>query len=233
LIVPRVWSEVLDFFGTPLVIEPSPGQAPRDAGLLPFRQFDQRIGLTQAFIQAFDDPRDAELTRVPFARASARTNWQQNGNNIGRVCPTCLQRSWQKNGDVTICRTSILTVSPTCFLRPVCRRRTGLKIRSLKCGCGFKSHLRHSKAFEQTPQRLPDDASCRPERTSWHDPFRRSSRKFRIARELSPYLRRTIPGRSRGSRWRVPCRCHPGRGQSTFCFSKIPSQGSLRINLSP
>ena len=34
-----VWPQVLDFFGTPLVIEPSPGQLSGDAGLLPVRQF--------------------------------------------------------------------------------------------------------------------------------------------------------------------------------------------------
>jgi hypothetical protein len=38
--VPGVWPQVLDFFGTPLVIEPSAGQLSGDAGLLPVRQFD-------------------------------------------------------------------------------------------------------------------------------------------------------------------------------------------------
>jgi hypothetical protein len=51
------WPQVLDFFGTPLVIGPSPGQLSSDAGLLPVRQFDQRIGLTRAFAEALDDPR--------------------------------------------------------------------------------------------------------------------------------------------------------------------------------
>jgi hypothetical protein len=46
------WPQVLDFFGTPIVIEPSPGRLSSDAGLLPIRQFDQRIGLTRAFAQA-------------------------------------------------------------------------------------------------------------------------------------------------------------------------------------
>jgi hypothetical protein len=44
------------------VIEPSPGPLSSDAGLLPIRQFDQRIGLTQAFAAVFDDPRGPELT---------------------------------------------------------------------------------------------------------------------------------------------------------------------------
>ncbi len=50
------WPERLDFFGTPLVIEPSPGQLSSDAGLLPIRQFDERVGLTRAFADALDDP---------------------------------------------------------------------------------------------------------------------------------------------------------------------------------
>jgi hypothetical protein len=45
--VPPTWPQVLDFFGTPIVIEPSPGQLSSDAGLLSIRQFDERIGLTQ------------------------------------------------------------------------------------------------------------------------------------------------------------------------------------------
>jgi hypothetical protein len=43
--VPRAWPQVLDFFGTPLVLEPSPGQLSSDGGLLPIRHFDERIGL--------------------------------------------------------------------------------------------------------------------------------------------------------------------------------------------
>jgi hypothetical protein len=46
--IPADWPQVLDFFGTALVNEPSPGQLTSDAGLLPLRQFDQRIGLTRA-----------------------------------------------------------------------------------------------------------------------------------------------------------------------------------------
>jgi hypothetical protein len=64
--VPPAWPQVLDFFGTPLVIEPSPGQLSGDAGLLPVRQFDQRVGLTQAFTEALDDPRDPDLTEHTF-----------------------------------------------------------------------------------------------------------------------------------------------------------------------
>jgi hypothetical protein len=64
--IPPAWPQCLDFFDTPLVIEPSPGQLSGDAGLLPVRQFDQRIGLTRAFADALDDPRDPDLTEHTF-----------------------------------------------------------------------------------------------------------------------------------------------------------------------
>jgi hypothetical protein len=64
--VPDTWPQVLDFFGSPLVIEPSSGQLSSDAGLLPIRQFDDRIGLTRAFTDALDDPRDPDLTEHTF-----------------------------------------------------------------------------------------------------------------------------------------------------------------------
>jgi hypothetical protein len=64
--LPAAWPQVLDYFGTPLVIEPSAGQLSSDAGLLPIRQFDQRLGLTQAFTEALDDPRDPDLTEHTF-----------------------------------------------------------------------------------------------------------------------------------------------------------------------
>jgi hypothetical protein len=64
--LPPTWPQILDFFGTSLLIEPSPGQLCSDAGLLPLRQFDQRIGLTWAFANALDDPRDPDLTEHTF-----------------------------------------------------------------------------------------------------------------------------------------------------------------------
>jgi hypothetical protein len=70
--ITAAWPQVLDFFGTPLVVEPSPGQLSGDAGLLPVRQFDQRIGLTRAFADALDDPRDPDLiehTRAQMVRS--------------------------------------------------------------------------------------------------------------------------------------------------------------------
>jgi hypothetical protein len=56
------WPQALDFFGIPLVIEPSPGRLSGEAGRLPLRQFDERLGLTRAFADALDDPRDPGLT---------------------------------------------------------------------------------------------------------------------------------------------------------------------------
>jgi hypothetical protein len=55
------WPQTLDFFGIPLVIEPSPGRLSGEAGLLPLRQFDERSGLTRAFAGALDDFRDPGL----------------------------------------------------------------------------------------------------------------------------------------------------------------------------
>jgi hypothetical protein len=64
--IPAAWPQVLDFFDTALAIEPSRGQLSSDTGLLPLRQFDQRIGLTRGFAAALDDPRDPELTEHTF-----------------------------------------------------------------------------------------------------------------------------------------------------------------------
>lgn len=64
--VPPTWPQVLDFFGTRIVIEPSPGQLSSAAGLLPSRPFDERIGLTHTFAAALDDPRDPDLTEHTF-----------------------------------------------------------------------------------------------------------------------------------------------------------------------
>jgi hypothetical protein len=52
------WQATFDFFGElPVQVEPSQAQLTSDAGLLPLREFDEQIGLTQQFAQALDDPR--------------------------------------------------------------------------------------------------------------------------------------------------------------------------------
>jgi len=55
------WQETLPFFAPQnLVIEPSAALLSSDAGLLPLRQFDHDLGLTQTFADALDDPRDPD-----------------------------------------------------------------------------------------------------------------------------------------------------------------------------
>src|ERR1700737_1836982 len=50
-----------DFFDRPIVIQSSNAPLTSDAGLLPIRQFDERIGFTRQFAAALKDPRDPEL----------------------------------------------------------------------------------------------------------------------------------------------------------------------------
>lgn len=62
-----VWQGTFNFLGNfPIVVEPSRAQLTSDAGLLPIREFDERIGLTLQFAQALDDPRVPELTDHSF-----------------------------------------------------------------------------------------------------------------------------------------------------------------------
>jgi hypothetical protein len=50
----------------PIQVEVSDAALTSDTGLLPIRPFDQRIGLTRAFAEALDDPRDPDLTEHTF-----------------------------------------------------------------------------------------------------------------------------------------------------------------------
>jgi hypothetical protein len=68
--VPFAWPQFLNFFGTPRIIEPSPGQLSLDAGLLPVRQFNQRSGLTRSFADALDTPATPTSALV--------CNWRRN-----------------------------------------------------------------------------------------------------------------------------------------------------------
>src|SRR5262249_54957175 len=73
--LPAAWPQVLDIFGAPLVLKPSEGQLSGDAGLLPVRQFDQRIGLTRAFAAALDDPHDPDLTAHTILGDGPQPRW--------------------------------------------------------------------------------------------------------------------------------------------------------------
>ena len=64
--IPAAWPQVLDFFGTPLVIESSPGQLSSDPGLLPVHPFDQRIGFSRSFADALDDPPRSRAYGAPL-----------------------------------------------------------------------------------------------------------------------------------------------------------------------
>ncbi|HKB36113.1 MAG TPA: IS1380 family transposase [Gemmataceae bacterium] len=55
------WQHTLAFFGTPIVVEPSAGLLTSDAGLLPFRQLDEHLGLSRDFAAVLNDPRDPDL----------------------------------------------------------------------------------------------------------------------------------------------------------------------------
>src|SRR6266851_185326 len=55
-------SLLFDFFDLPTVVEISDALLSSDAGLLPIRQFDERIGFTQQFAAALNDPRYPQRT---------------------------------------------------------------------------------------------------------------------------------------------------------------------------
>jgi hypothetical protein len=61
------WQATFDFYDLPVVVAPAAGQLTSDAGLLLFRQLDQRLGLTAACAQALNDPRDPDLIEHPLA----------------------------------------------------------------------------------------------------------------------------------------------------------------------
>jgi hypothetical protein len=57
MIIQSVWQKSFRFFGKPVVVEPSQVELTSDAGLLPIRQFDETIGLTEQFADALKDLR--------------------------------------------------------------------------------------------------------------------------------------------------------------------------------
>jgi hypothetical protein len=78
MILSPAWPQVLDFLGTPVVIEPSPGQLSSDAGLLPVRQFDQRIGLAAELLHRPGKP--AGVVRHPWGKRSRQGSCPGGGS---------------------------------------------------------------------------------------------------------------------------------------------------------
>jgi hypothetical protein len=65
-IQPAVQGTFSFFHNLPIVVEAAAVQLTSDAGLLPIREFDERIGLTRSFAAVLDDVRDPELLAHPF-----------------------------------------------------------------------------------------------------------------------------------------------------------------------
>jgi hypothetical protein len=62
------WKQTFDFLDAkPVVVEPGRHHLTSDAGLLPIREFDKQIGLTQQFSSVLVDPRHPSFTRHQFA----------------------------------------------------------------------------------------------------------------------------------------------------------------------
>lgn len=57
MIIQSVWQQSFGFFGKPVVVQPGEAALSSDAGLLPIREFDRRIGLTEQFAVALTDRR--------------------------------------------------------------------------------------------------------------------------------------------------------------------------------
>jgi hypothetical protein len=73
VILQSVWQKSFDFLPSkPILVQPVDASLTSDAGLLPIRQLDERLGLTAQFIAALEDPRCpqgightfAEMTRM-------------------------------------------------------------------------------------------------------------------------------------------------------------------------
>ncbi len=67
MIIQSAWQLSFDFLGsTVIVVQPSAEQVSSDAGLLPFRQLDERLGLTQQFAAALTDRRHGGYVEHTF-----------------------------------------------------------------------------------------------------------------------------------------------------------------------
>lgn len=65
-IQPAVQGTFTFFRDLPIIVQSTAAQLTTDAGLLPIREFDDRIGLTHAFAAALDDPRDPQMLTHTF-----------------------------------------------------------------------------------------------------------------------------------------------------------------------
>jgi hypothetical protein len=77
--IPPAWPQVLDFFGAWLGIVPSAGLLSGDAGLVPVRQLDQRIGLTLAFVRIASDRLERWICVTPREVAAWRDYLPEQG----------------------------------------------------------------------------------------------------------------------------------------------------------
>ena len=61
------WQHTFQFLSKkPIVVEPVEAQLTSDAGLLPIRQFDEAIGLSEGFANALEDARHPSWTQHGF-----------------------------------------------------------------------------------------------------------------------------------------------------------------------
>ena len=75
MIILAAWLQGLNLFSMRLVVEPSAGQFSGNAGLLPIRQFEQRIGMTRAYAKAVDGPRATGLTEHSLSESARARRW--------------------------------------------------------------------------------------------------------------------------------------------------------------
>ena len=68
MILQSVWQKCFDFLPSkPIVVQPVDAALSSDAGLLPIRELDERLGLTAQFVAALQDPRCSQLIGHTFA----------------------------------------------------------------------------------------------------------------------------------------------------------------------
>jgi hypothetical protein len=65
--IPSVLQGTFSFFrDRPIVVQTTAALLTSDAGLLPLREFDERIGLTRSFAALLNDPRNPKLFEHSF-----------------------------------------------------------------------------------------------------------------------------------------------------------------------